>query len=248
MLVRSATVTEQCEAGWEPEPPPPPPPPPATDTLLNPCADAAALQNSASFISYMQELKDSANSNKEYAYCLFKDAAEVFGNTPIGLIHGSENRLGINDFVNNYMLDAIVHSHFNTNTDSTRGLSVFSPDDLWSMCLTFNDGNMNNTVTFSLGLVTQNGTKYLLKVENLTKFRIWADKFVREKMINHKTAYLVEYKINSTNSNDLNEKNFLLYLRDNASGLKLFKGNDDFTQWTSLGLDTNNNVAIVPCQ
>jgi len=229
--------------------PPPPPPPPPQDTILFPCLDIISLQNSPSFISYMQELKDSTNSNREYGYLMFKDNTGVFGNTSHGLISGPENHLSLGDFSNNFMLDCIAHSHFNTNTDSTRGLSIFSPDDLWTMCETFNRGNVNNFSSFSFALVTKSGTQYLLKIETLTKFRIWAQKFTEGNFDLFKKAYKGPgIGIKETNTNEENEKRFLLYLKSNTgSGLKLFSGNATFTEWKAKVLDSNNNVITVPC-
>ncbi len=226
-----------------------PPNPPIRDTILNPCLDILLLQNSPSFISYMQELKDSTNSNKEYGYLMFKDNAGVFGNTPHGLISGRENHLSLGDFSNNYMLDCIAHCHFNTNTDSTRGLSVFSPDDLWTMCETFNRGNVNNPTSFTLALVTKNGTQYLLKIENLTKFRSWAQKLTEGDFRLFQDLYESPLiGISALNSNELNEKKLLQYLKTNSgSGLKLFSGNSTFTEWKSKVLDSNNNVITIPC-
>jgi hypothetical protein len=197
----------------------------------------------------MQELKDSTNSNREFGYLMFKDNAGVFGNSPLGLIAGPENHLSLGDFYNNIKLDCIAHSHFNTNTDSTRGLSVFSPDDLWTMCDAFNIGNVDNPATFSMALVTKNGTQYLLKIENLTKFRAWASKLTQGNFEIFKDLYGgPALGIKPTNTNEVNEKRFLQYLKSNqGSGLKLFSGNATFTEWTPKGLDANNNVITVPC-
>lgn len=229
----------------------PPTIPQPVDTILAPCADAVFLQTSPSFLSYMQELKDSINGNREYGYFLARDTNNVFGNTPNGLIQGPPNKLSLGDFSNIYIIDCIAHLHFNTNTDSTQGLSVFSPDDLITMCDQFNAGNFSNPETFSMVLVTKNGTQYLLKIENLTKFRAWSIKYSSGYTLRHSAEYQRNFKIWATKSNTENEKLFLKYLQEQGggSGLKLFRGNSNFTQWDPIMYNNNtSSVVAAPCQ
>lgn len=231
---------------------PPPPPPPVQDTILDPCSDVISLQNSASFISYMQELKDSSNSNREYGYFLFKDSLGIWGNTATGLLEGPANKLSLPDFINPYQIDGIAHSHFDTNTDSTRGLSVFSPDDLWTMCTQFNGtvngSNVTNPTAFTIALVTKRGTQYLIKIENLTKFRAWSRAFTTGNIRRHYIQFH-QSKIFGTNTNEENEIRFLQYIQrsSNKSGLKLFRGNSNFTEWQPIRY-INGSVVNAPCQ
>lgn len=225
---------------------PPPPPPPVNDTILDPCSDAFALQSSASFKSYMQELKDSTNSNREYGYFMKKDNNGVFGNTLLGLIQGPADKLSLGDFINNYQIDCFAHSHF--SKDTIKGLSVFSPDDLWTMCRQFNDGAVVNPQAFSIALTTKSGTQYLLKIENLTKFRAWAHSFTQGSLQGYYDLFGEILKILPTNSNEVNEKRFLKYLKvNNGSGLKMFRGNSTFTQWQPIDIDQNDIVVNSTC-
>ncbi|RZK24414.1 MAG: hypothetical protein EOO43_07540, partial [Flavobacterium sp.] len=215
LIVQGKVLCGGCGSGPVVVIPPDEPPVIIADTILNPCADAILLQNSPSFIDYMQELKDSSNSNREYGYFMFRDATGAFGNTTAGLIQGEANELSLGEILNGFMIDCIAHCHFNTNTDSTTGLSVFSPDDLWSMCQQFNVGNFQNAATFSLALVTKNSTQYLLKIENLTKFRAWASNFTQGSLDSYYRLFEHIYNIKNSNSNEVNEKNFLQYLKLN---------------------------------
>lgn len=227
-------------------------PPPTADTILNPCAAADALTQSASFISYLQEMKDSLNSstanNREFGYMLFRDPAGVFGNTPDNLLKGKPNTLGLPDFHNYYIIDAIVHSHFNTNTDSTRGLQIFSPDDLFTMCATFNVGNVKDPADFTMALVTPT-TQYLLKIENLTKFRAWAQKFSAKELKLHYFEFQ-RRNIFATNSAEENERLFSRFMEEylGGSGLKLFRGTG-FSHWQPIRYNASTgNVENALCQ
>jgi hypothetical protein len=226
--------------------------PPTADTILNPCAAADVLAQSASFISYLQEIKDSLNSstanNREFGYMLFRDAAGDFGNTPDSLLKGKPNTLGLPDFHNYYIIDVIMHSHFNTNTDSTRGLQVFSPDDLFTMCATFNVGNVKDPADFTMALVTPT-TQYLLKIENLTKFRAWAQKFSAKELKFHYFDFR-RRNILATNSAEENERLFSRFMEEylGGSGLKLFRGTG-FSNWQPIRYNTSTgNVENAPCQ
>jgi hypothetical protein len=226
-----------------------PPPPPPIDTILNPCAEIEILKNSASFISYLQEIKDSTNSNREYGYFLIKNPANgIFGHTPAGLLEGEANELSLGTFNNSYSIDGITHGHFDTNTDSTNGLSVYSPEDLWTMSKQFNSGNIINVNTFTMSLVTKKGTQYILMIKNLTKFRTWAQQLTTGNLKIFNDMYEGFAKIKRTNTVAENEKRFLLYLKSNqGSGLEFFRGNSSFTDWTPIRLDSSNNVITAPC-
>ena len=67
---------------------------------------------------------------------------------------------------------------------------------------------------------------------------------------NFRNTYKYVFKINGTNTTQVNEKNFLKFLKGNGgAGVKVFKGNTSFTQWLPLTLDDNGNLITgAPCQ
>lgn len=141
-------------------------------------------------------------------------------------------------------VDGVAHNHF------VNSLSIFSPRDLWSMCILFNKGLMKDSSIFTMPLVTAEGSQYMLMIENLTKFRKWAKKYYEMKYIISSTSFAEKFKIRDSNTNEQNEIRFLQYLSKEygGSGLKLFRGNQDFSEWTPIKLDANNNVITAPCQ
>jgi hypothetical protein len=230
---------------------PPLPEPPPQDTILDVCGDANQLTTSASFISYLQEMKDSLNSptgnNREFGYLIARDTLGVFGNTDHGLLQGMPNKLGLPDIINANIIGGMVHSHFNAN--GVKGLPVFSPDDIFTMCANFNSGNIQDPAGFEMALVTPT-TQYLLKIENLTKFRKWAKQFCSMILDGHYMDFHMR-KIKPSNSDSDNEKLFLIYLQEymSGSGLKLFRGNSSFSEWQPIRYNASTEIVEnAPCQ
>lgn len=223
-------------------PPPPPPPPPPQDTLLNPCLHIASLQNNTIFKNMLQVLKDHSNDpndTTEYGF--------IYNHLPNNqlTLEGRVGELGKKelDFIYTGTIDGIAHNHF------ANSLSIFSPDDLWSICNSFNTRSMVDSSKFTLPLITANSTQYILMIENLTKFRLWSQKFMAGNFRLFREAYRGPgIGIKESNTNAENEKRFLLYLlSNNGSGLRVFKGDSNFTTWDRLSLDSNNNVITIPC-
>jgi len=139
--------------------------------------------------------------------------------------------------------------NFGRNNHFSNSLSIYSPDDIWSISHIFNSNLMVNVNTFTLPLVTESGTQYVMMVENLTMFRKFAEKFTEGNLDSYYDLYENFYKIKKTNTNEGNEREFLKYLNRifGGSGLKLFRGNSTFTEWMPLKLDQNNTVLTESC-
>lgn len=226
------------------------PPIMSQDTILNPCAGALQLQTNASFKIFMQNLKDSLGTYREFAQVLDGTAAGDYSMRIFPQIVGDLNKLEIPDFSFPLGANAMMHSHFyNPAYDSTKGLSIFSPDDLRSMANIFLNGKILDPSEFVMGLVTAKNTQYILKIENLTKFRAWAQKFTQGNFDDFKVMYGKILKIKPTNSNGDNELRFLKYLQVNGnSGLKLFEGNSSFTNWKPVRYDSDSeSIVEAPC-
>jgi hypothetical protein len=216
------------------------PPPPPVDTIFNPCqtkAKVTALANNTAFKGMLQFLKDKANDTTDHT-----EYGWLYNYTPTGGLI-VDSRIGVTgkkgvDFTVNYKIDGFAHDHF------VNSLSVFSPDDLWAISTAFLQNNINDSTTFTFPLVTAQGTQYMLMISNLSMFRRFAQKITAGSLIGQKIMYTSIWKIIETNTKTVNERQFLRYLKRNGggSGLMLFRGNSTFTQWTAIGLDTNDNV------
>ncbi|MEI9956581.1 MAG: hypothetical protein WDM90_09840 [Ferruginibacter sp.] len=224
-------------------PPLPPQVPSTRDTILNPCKQIQILQNNAGFKTMMQDLKDHANNPNDttehgYVYNYLPASNSV----SIGAITGQPGKKYIDiDYTGTGSADGVAHNHF------INSLSVFSPQDLWGLAKIFTTKNaMIDSSTFTIPLVTASGTQYIMMIENITKFRKWANKYLQLGLKFNENIYTDNYQINRTNTKEDNELHFLQFLKTSLGdcGLKLFKGNADFTQWTPLALTADNKQLV----
>ncbi|MFV0419498.1 MAG: hypothetical protein ACK5KT_12300 [Dysgonomonas sp.] len=140
-----------------------------------------------------------------------------------------------------YKIDGFIHTHY----DGT--LRTFSPSDLmipydWFM----NKNGINNLNTFSLGLVTSDGT-YFLFVTDLQQYMAFGKKYQSEISFNNLGWIYDElYGINTNLDADASMKALTKFLNESASGLTLMKdiGNSKYSKVT---IDKNGNVKIINC-
>ncbi|MEJ7823031.1 MAG: hypothetical protein WKF85_11960 [Chitinophagaceae bacterium] len=209
------------------------------DTIKNPCIQVDSLATNSLYKAMLDDLKSKTSDIHESGYVYKRNADGSFVPT---FIVGKDNAAGI-DFEFKEKVDGFIHNHY------TGLLSVFSPDDIYAMAVAYTSDKMVNPLTFSIGVVTANGTQYLLMIDDFTKFQQYANNIVTNStLILYSFIFGSVYGISPTNSNDDNEKLFLQYLQTTNSGLKFFKGNNDFTQWQPKKADDNGNVVNNPCQ
>jgi len=68
-------------------------------------------------------------------------------------------------------IDGYIHSHFNGT------LSIFSPQDIRAIYLLHQAGKINGLATFTAGVVTSQGSAYLLKVDDVINFLSFEETF-----------------------------------------------------------------------
>ncbi len=223
-----------------------PPPPPrfgwGDSTIIpSPCAQADSLAKDVTMIQFMDSLRQRANDPNNitedgYAYKFNPDNSMDYAH-----LVGEPGEAGID--VNVYQpIDGFMHNHY-------KGLlSIFSPDDIKTICTLYKGGNMVNPLTYTLMVVTAKNTQYLLKIADMEKFKNFVNYFLAGDFNDFKNTYNDWLKIQPGNSPAVNERRFLVYLKSaGGSGLKLFRGNSSFSKWEPLGLDENDNVIIDPC-
>ncbi|RAV27384.1 hypothetical protein, partial [Sinomicrobium soli] len=157
---------------------------------VDPCDHAAQLGSNENFKSILRTLKttaDNADFKHEVGY-VYSHNGDQMEKT---LITGEEGAAGI-EFSLNGQIDGFAHTHY------VGLLSVFSPDDIYSMAQLYMNGNMNDAATFSMVVVTQSGTQYMLMIEDETKFSTYADNLVGNSTL-HMFSDLFNnlYKINA---------------------------------------------------
>lgn len=188
----------------------------------------------------MIELYSKTNLNYEVGYTMIRNAN---GNISYTSINGNPNAEGI-EFSVNSSIDGYIHTHY------TGLLSIFSPNDILALYTLMNNNLMSNPSNFTAGVVTANGTSYLLMINDLQKFNSFSQNYLSNEVSFNMYSNLYDKIYNIKPSNDIlqNEKSFLQMLKATNSGLKLLKGNTGtFDDWDVLNIDQNNNITSADC-
>jgi hypothetical protein len=206
----------------------------------NPCDNADSLESNTEFKEKFEDLKTKTSLTKEYGYLYKSDGYEGIDETPI---EGDDGAAGINFDIPDDKIDGFIHSHY------TGLLSIFSPDDLYAMAYLYLSDKMVDPNTFTAGVVTADGTQYIIMIDDLTQFQEFASNMVNNSSLSaYASVYMYIYGINSGNSNDVNEQKFLQYIQSTNTGLKLFKGDTNFDNWIPKKVDDSGNIINNPCQ
>jgi hypothetical protein len=163
---------------------------------------------------------------------------------PVHLVNGQENDFSVYPNDENLFVGTRgwFHSHF-ADPDSA-GL-IFSAGDLNMLAeQVVRDAAFFkvNYRQFMIGVVADSNAHYILMVEDIDKFTAWATMLFQDQKI-IEAAYLgarLSQKFLPISVNET-EKRFLKVIQN--AGLRLLKGNNDFTNWTGIKLDnTGSNV------
>jgi len=191
----------------------------------------------------MEYLLSKVNLEKEVGYA-FK---ELNGTLSFSYLEGKDGNpyIDLNTSSLPTNMSGFIHTHY-------QGLlSIFSGSDIRVIYQLHKAGNIKNLDSYTSGLVTANGTTYLLKIEDTEKFIKFGEDYLKDDIA---FTYLFEdfysnrYQILPNKTNDENEKGFLKMLDEMSSGLKLLKGNtSDFSKWESIEIFDENNVLATKC-
>lgn len=213
----------------------------------NPCTNADSLAVNVGYKNRLDSLKALSNQNFETGYYSTKnpDGSYTYhkqqGTAGNPFITGSNS---ITTPISSYM-----HNHY------TGLLSVFSGGDLQQMYYWLKNGIIADPSTFSMSLVTANGTTYMLQIDDIAKFQQFGQTWMGNAawFTVFEVKYQNDYGISPTASNDNNLTGFLRLLLEYNTGLKFFVGNNTtFSQWTpkafqSDGTETGGTIIHSPC-
>ncbi|MCK8479058.1 hypothetical protein [Psychroserpens algicola] len=211
---------------------------------IDPCPQMTEIGNTPQLRSLFMGLKVNAqNLSKEVGYTLKKQPP---GSIPpyTGSLHNgreNEHNLPIDYVANAVQFDIFAHTHFEG------GSSIFSSGDFqaYYTIITNNLSQNGNELVFIV--ITEQGTKYAMRINNRTKFDAFAENYLStpDKFKSFETK-MYDLYVKDGNSVDDNEKAFLKMMDDLDLGMTLFKGNSDFSQWNELSL-VNGNVIENNC-
>ena len=208
--------------------------PPPCQTLTN-NGQNTAIQNK------FKELKSLVHDNKEHAFGTYRDAS---GNITFNQVVGEPGAGSVNITSQTKGIDSFTHTHYD-------GLnSIFSTGDLLGMANLYQQGLMKNSSTFTMNVITSQGTVYSVVITDRSAY----SKFIDANFTNtaayteFERAYTTYNGISPTNTVEKNELGFLKLLSDAKSGLTLYKGNpDNFSSWKKIS-QNNGQINSTPCQ
>ncbi len=208
-----------------------------------PCEQATTIGKHKDTKALMKILQGKTSENKEYGYVLKADGSKINGRAIVGGI----GEKGIDFQITEDYVDGYIHSHYKNL------LPIFSPDDIFAIVSIYKQGKIRDLNTFVAGVVTEQGTQYLLVINEPGKFMMFAQNLYKGFDFSEKTLNAYErmlhdlYQIDPKNSAKDNELNFVRFLQQNKTGLKLLKGSKDLNSWAAKNLDKNNKIVSTDC-
>jgi len=192
----------------------------------NPCDLMEALSKNFDFKKKFEELSHNTGLNYETGYTFSKNGASFTFNYIQGQGNSQEIYFNLSS-----PIDGFIHSHYSGT------LSLFSGTDIRSIYLIYKEGMMNNPLSFSIGVATPQGNSYTLGIEDLNQFLSFAmANFSNQMAFNElEESYEFNYSIFSNiYSNEILGREMAFLETFSGSGLQLFKGNSDFSNFQKL--------------
>ena len=196
-----------------------------------PCNQAQKLAKDAIFRAKFKDIKDSVSGNVERAY-VFK-----FSDNTYLPRTGDANSVDPNI---TSPIDGFFHNH-RTNVGH---YATFDMDDVGVIYQTYKDGNIIDVNTFVAGIATQYGT-YILKIENISQFSTFGENKLKPANISTIWDDYISYISTAMFSWGYNQKEateYALLKAIEGSGLMLFEGNSNFSNWQAI--KKNNNTVV----
>ncbi|MCB0716727.1 MAG: hypothetical protein KDC06_12030, partial [Chitinophagaceae bacterium] len=234
-----------CGPGWEPVPIEDEPPPEETH---NPCDTLNKYSQTPTFRLIFQLLKDSVPTRRENILIYNNLFLPSSPTNPIQMTNGVENQFSVYPPNESIFIGCWGwnHNHF---ADEDSAALNFTPADVNIMAdqiVRRSSYFQIDYTKFMIGMVGDSNTQYILMVDDLDQFTSWSNTYKNEELISYvfssSKLVLDELPLSVAET----EKRFLKAMQ--FSGLKLFRGSNDFSTWTPLKLDsTGNNVIPTNC-
>jgi hypothetical protein len=208
--------------------------------IIDPCILAKFWKNNEAFKNKMQDLQSNTNLNYERGYLMVRNPDGTYSYSYI------QGQPGVPEiaFDPQSLLSGYIHSHY------TGTFSTFSAQDVKAIYDLFINNSTLNLGQFTVGLVSSQGTSYLMLIENLSDFLSFAQvNFSSETAFNdlediYNTWYLV-YR-NQYPQDEITARELALLKTLAGSGLAIFKGNSTFDNWSKVE-NQNNEIVMTNC-
>ena len=188
----------------------------------------------------------STNDSVEYS-TLFGSTADN-GYVKGGYTKGVSGRV---DLDVNYTTSGIIHTH------DIKSSSIFSYTDLESMVNIDKNGLIPDYDDFFFGVISNGGDNaYMLVIDDVNKYNKWKNEINNAKLeadagnIKRQEDLEDKYYEYGAGGRDsyYNELGLLEYLRDENTGLKLFKSEDNtFTKWNEIVINMGGYILTRGC-
>ncbi len=203
------------------------------------------LQPGRTVKNILTELQGAYGDGHETGYTLSSTDINEDAFTQTGPFYSDAN--GDLNIVFNGVLSIILHNHY-----SVAQLPVFSLSDIYSIYKSI--GVINDTSTFTSILVTAHSTVYAIKIADKSAFISWSQNlfvgwddpniYVKKGAQNDSEKEYEKF-VSEDLDKITNEHGLAKFL--SQSGLKLYKGNDDFSEWKNVQSSNRIDANFVIC-
>jgi hypothetical protein len=215
------------------------------DTIIvpknNPCDSVNKITGNTEFKNKIDSLKSKTNGNREFGfYFLEGESVNQISETEF---QGQADTLGVDFVMPSFQIDGVVHNHFFKDGES---ISTFSIQDMATFIHIYQQNKIKNPYSFSYTLVSQSGSQYMLKIQDLQKFSTFATSFQNPFLL--KTMWGNNFKIDKTGQNYTahNETNLLKIFQAYQPGLKLFRKTNTSANWEPIK-HSSGQIVSDPC-
>ncbi|SUX46136.1 hypothetical protein [Chryseobacterium indoltheticum] len=213
---------------------------------LKPCETIKKAANNANIKILLNNLKSLTTSSAAENVYLINDINANSGNVDATHFVGELGNAAIGMSIPN-PVEGFIHSHY------AGLLPVFSVSDLATLAWMYKNGKIKDVSTFVMGVVTASGTQYMITIDNGIQFTSFASSMLDSQnqystvMSSMQEIMYVKNGITNNNTLENNENNFLRYLQSNNSGLKILKGDKNFSDWSLLEINELGKTVPTKC-
>jgi len=211
-----------------------------SEPTLSTCEQVNELTGNTEFMAKFQSLyEESKINNYETGYVLFSTSKSSYA---YERVVGEQNKASINIDVDK-ALDGFIHCHYSNL------FPIFSASDIRAVYDVYDIDQMKNPQTFLLGVVSEAGESYLLKIENIELFKQFGQQYFQslQSFHNFENSYYDKQQSLLSKGRTVSFEISLLDMLKN-SGLVLFKGNLQFNRWLRMEKGTDGNLITSVCQ
>ena len=206
----------------------------------DPCEQADQLANGNEFINILNNLvADAMTKDFETGYLM----TGTPGNYSFTFQSGDPGDPFMDFTGITQPVDGYTHSHFSGT------FSTFSGQDVRAIYQLHQAGKVNNLSTFTAGVVSAAGTSYLMKIRDQQAFLNFGEVHFGDNASfeNFETEYNTRRNAFLPLFGEItgSELALLSLLEENNAGIKVFKGNNNFTDWQAVETNSGNTQVVI---